>query len=100
MDCAFFIPVLTTVLMFRFPKENIKESQRIKLKGIAGLVMLYVLPLVVTINSLHIYTERSHFSITDLFFPIVLELIVSIALFGACSFAVFVMSSFRDRRKY
>jgi hypothetical protein len=104
-DGAFFwillftVPVITTIVMFRCPKKNIEESPKVKLQGILGLIAAYVLPLIITIATLHIYTKGSRFSYAHLFFVFILEVIVSAVLFGVCAFAVFVMSSFRDRRK-
>lgn len=92
-------PVITAIVMFRSPKKNIQESPNVKLQGILGLIAAYVLPLIITIATLHIYTKGSRFSYTHLFFVFILEVIVSAVLFGVCAFAVFVMSSFRDRRK-
>lgn len=95
----FAAPVITAIVMFRSSKKNIEVSQKVKLQGILGLIIAYVLPLVVTIAVMHIYQRGGHFSYMHLFFVFILELILGAALFGVCAFAVFVMSSFRDRRK-
>jgi hypothetical protein len=93
------VPVIITIVMFRSPKKNIGVSPKVKLQGILGLIIAYILPIMVTIVALNIYTRRSRLSFSDMFFVFILELIVSAVLFGVSAFAVFVMSSFRDRRR-
>lgn len=96
---VFVVPVITAIIMFRFPKKNIEVSQKVKLQGISGLTIAYLLPFMATIAFVYVYQKGNRFSVTHLFFVFILELVLGAVLFGLCAFAIFVMSSFRDRRK-
>lgn len=96
---VFVVPVITAIVMFRSPKKNIEVSQKVKLQGMLGLIIAYMLPFMVTIAFVYIYQKGSRFSYVHLLFVGINVLVMGAVLFGACAFAVFVMSSFRDRRK-
>jgi hypothetical protein len=96
---AFILPVITVVLMFRHHKKNIEESQRVKLLGILGLTAAYIVPFILVMTSRYIYRDGMRFSNNDMFFIVWISLVIAAVLFGVCAFSIFVLSSFRDRRR-